>query len=79
MSSDRIQTCGCLRITVGDRAQISSAEQQAPVGLFGLFRISHLVFGVIAASMSSARGLKPLFCGQLTNTGTPSQSFVICA
>ena len=78
MSSDRIQTCGCLRITAAIAAD-RPAEQQAPVGLFGLFRISHLVFGVIAASMSSARGLKPLFCGQLTNTGVPSHSCVICA
>jgi hypothetical protein len=47
--------------------------------LFGLFNISHLVFGVMAASISSARGLKPLFCGQGTNTGSPPTSFVISA
>ena len=76
MSSDMIQTCGCFTITSA-MARNSVAEQHAPVGLFGLFRISHLVFGVIAASMSSARGLNPLFCGQVTNTGSPSQSLVI--
>ena len=78
MSSDRIQTCGCLRITAAI-AFSSSALITAPVGLFGLFSISHLVFGVIAASISSARGLKPLFCGQCTNTGSPSTSCVISA
>ncbi len=32
------------------------------------------VFGVIAASRSSARSLKPLFCGHGTNTGVPSDT-----
>ena len=60
-------------------ASISARVHTAPVGLFGLFSTSHLVFGVIAASISSGRGRKPLFCGQVTNTGVPSHSWVICA
>ena len=39
-----------------------------------MFSMNHLVFGVIAASRSSARSLKPLFCPQGTNTGVPSAS-----
>src|SRR5262249_24944143 len=78
MSSDMIQTCGCFTITSAI-ARSSAAEQQAPDGLLGLFRISHLVFGVMAASMSSERGLKPLFCGHVTNTVSPSNSLVISA
>jgi hypothetical protein len=38
-------------------ACISAREQAAPVGLFGKFRISHFVCGVIAASRSSGRSL----------------------
>ena len=76
MSSDMIQTSGCRRSTAAI-APRSSAEHAAPEGLFGLFRISHLDRGVIAASISSARGLKPLFCGHGTNTGTPSSRVVI--
>ena len=70
MSSDMIHTCGWRSIT-SPSAAISSAEQAAPVGLFGKFSSSHLVRGVMAASRSSGRSLKPLFCGQFTGTGTP--------
>ncbi len=76
MSSAMIHTCGWRRITAAIAAS-SSRVQAAPVGLFGRLSISHLVRGVIAASMSSGRGLKPLFCGQFTNTGSPPMSCTI--
>ncbi len=76
MSSDMIHTCGWRSIT-SPSAAISAAEQAAPVGLLGKFRISHLVRGVMAASRSSGRSLKPLFCGQFTATGTPPASGAI--
>jgi hypothetical protein len=45
-----------------------------PVGLPGLLRISHLVFGVIAAS-SAAGGRRKPFAGSVsTNTGVPPPS-----
>ncbi len=71
-----IQTCGCLAITSAS-ARNSSREQDAPVGLFGLFSTSSFVRGVIAASISSGRGLKPLFCGHGTSTGSASMNRVI--
>ena len=58
-------------------AASSSRVAAAPVGLLGKFRSSHLVRGVIAASRSSGRSLKPLFCGQLTTTGSPPMTRVI--
>ena len=76
MSSDMIQTWGWRSITSAS-ARISSAVQAAPVGLLGKFSSSHLVRGVIAASKSSGRSLKPLFCGQLTATGSPPTTRVI--
>ena len=76
MSSDMIQTCSWRSIT-SPSAAISAAEQAAPVGLLGKFKISHLVRGVIAASRSSGRSLKPLFCGQATGTGTPPATWVV--
>ncbi len=78
MSSVMIHTCGCFSITSAS-AFISAFEQAAPVGLFGKFRISHLVLGVIAASRSSGRSLKPLFCGHCTNTGLPPGTFAMSA
>ena len=78
MSSVSTQTCGW-RSSTSARACISDREQAAPVGLLGKFSSSHLVFGVIAASRSSGRSRKPLFCGQATGTGTPPASFAMSA
>ena len=61
---------------LGDAAQLGLGIG-APVGFDGEFRISHLVCGVIAASRSSGRNLKPLFCGHGTGTGVPSDSSTI--
>ena len=58
-------------------ASNSARVQAAPVGLLGKLSTNHLVFGVIAASRSSGRSLKPLFCGQATSTGTPPINFAI--
>ena len=63
---DMIQTCGCRSQHVGERAQFVAPCRRRRSGCSGKFRISHLVRGVIAASRSSGRSLKPLFCGQVT-------------
>src|SRR6516162_1691683 len=76
MSSVMTQTCGW-RSSTSATLRRSASEYAAPVGFDGEFRISHLVFGVIAASRSSDRNLKPLFCGQGTGTGVPSHSNTI--
>ena len=70
------QTFGC-RSSTSQIPRNSSAEYAAPVGLHGEFSSSHFVFGVIAASSSSARILNPLFCPHGTNTGTPSARLTI--
>ncbi len=71
MSSVSTQTCGW-RISTSVIAFRSSALYAAPVGLHGLFSMNQRVFGVIAASRSSARSLKPLFWPHGTSTGLPS-------
>ncbi|KAG1446793.1 hypothetical protein G6F57_017227 [Rhizopus arrhizus] len=47
------------------------AQQTAPVGLLGEFRISHLVRGVIASRKASGVSLKPSSACVATITGTP--------
>src|SRR5690242_21734700 len=76
MSSVITQTCGWRNKTSVTPSK-SASVYAAPLGLDGELRISHLVFGVIAASRSSGRILKPLFCGQATGTGLPSASNTI--
>ena len=43
----------------------------APVGFDGELKISHLVFGVIAASSTAGSSLKPLSAVAVTITGVP--------
>ena len=71
MSSVKTQTSGW-RSSTSQIGRSSWAEYAAPVGLQGELRKNHLVRGVIAASRSSARSLKPLFCPHGTMTGVPS-------
>src|SRR5439155_22550439 len=49
----------------------SSGGTTPPVGLFGEFTITSLVFGVMAFSMAEARTVKPSLGSVSTNTGVP--------